>query len=86
VPSGFKEEELAIRLEAPDDNTRLARFTTLLREPRSRKELVMLLLLPEPEFGKPKMEKWVDNELQSLKKMGMAETSARGVWMLRGGV
>ncbi len=86
VQTGFTEDELAISFEAPNEDTRRGRFINLLKEPRNRKELIHFLLLAEPNLGKDRAEKWVDNELQALRRSGAAESTARGTWMLRGGV
>ena len=83
--SGMSEEAYTIELEAPSEDTRRARLVGQLREPIDRKTLVNVLLLGEPGVPKQKMEKWVDNELQAMKKSEVVTSTSRGVWMLAKG-
>ena len=87
VASGDAEDTRALTLVAPDENPRRARLVSLLREPRTNKDLIQLILLAEPNLGKERAAKWVDNELQALKRAGVAESVSRGIWhLLRGEV
>lgn len=88
-PTGFQivesvvGDQPAITLVAPSEDTRTAALAAGLSEgPTTRSVLIAEVLKHEPGLGAQRAAKWVDNQLQAMKKDGTAIQEARGRWKL----
>jgi hypothetical protein len=88
-PTGFRIVEgtvdslPSITLVAPDETARASVIVEALGEgPTTRSILISEVLKLEPGLGPQRAAKWVDNQLQAMKKTGSATQEARGRWRL----
>lgn len=88
-PTGFVIQEStidgkpAIQLVAPSESARDSVLTDTLAEgPTTRSVLIGKVLELEPGLGMQRAAKWVDNQLQTMKKDGAVKTERRGQWSL----
>ena len=88
-PTGFKIVEStidglpALQLVAPSEDGRTGALKDTLAEgPQTRSVLIGRVLELEPGLGIQRAAKWVDNQLQAMKKAGQVKTERRGQWSL----
>jgi hypothetical protein len=88
-PTGFMIQESsidglpAIQLVAPsEDGREVVLRDTLTEGPSTRSVLIGKVLELEPGLGIQRASKWVDNQLQTMKKAGEVRTERRGQWSL----
>jgi hypothetical protein len=68
---------------APDDDARTSALTDALAEgAATRSILISKVLNLEPGLGPARAAKWVDNQLQAMKKDGSVIQEKRGQWKL----
>jgi hypothetical protein len=76
------EGQPSIRLEAATEGGRLDVFRVGLAEGSTRALLIAEVLKFEPGLGAQRASKWVDNQLQTMKKEGTVVQEKRGTWRL----
>jgi len=72
----------AIQLQVSTEGDRVELIKTELIEPSTRSALIAKVLGAEPGLGPQRAAKWVDNQLQALKRNGLVEQESRGKWKL----
>ena len=87
-PTGFQIVEStldglpSIQLVAPSEGARESVLNAALVEGGTRALLIAEVLKGEPGLGPQRAAKWIDNQLQAMKKSGSAIQEARGRWKL----